>query len=505
MNAPSNFITRKMRCSAAARTLARFGINAKKFWLLVDLFEQIAERREFITQFGRDEFSMKAAAGMLVVYSVLLAVLAVAMQMPASFLLISAAFMTGFVVLLYSLGEAGNSLVSPGEALILAHQPIDGATYTAAKLSHLLKLLVYLVLAANLLPALAGLGLKSATWGYPFRHLSLAFALGLLVQLFVCALYGWLVRVVPPERLKSISNVTDILLILALVGFAPARQAVQRFLEAHSIALDPSAKLVLLATLALASVAFVIFGIRALRGDFLIKVASITHGRLAVRRAKGTSWLGVAATRLFGGPPGRAGFEYTQRVMRRDWMFLKQLAMVAYLLAMMGAFLVRDVSKSPFAAEFSGVHAFPHVLGACAFIVCMMMPYGTDFKGAWVFQTVAPSVFDSFARGVHGVLWLVFVVLPHLILLPFILWFWDLPHALLFAAYSVVFVALYLALEIRIISRIPFSAQLDPKRGAMMASFIFGGAFVIAIIVGLNTSYSSAYRLPWPCWPWPSA
>ena len=55
------------------------------------------------------------------------------------------------------LSETANSLVNPVEGLVLAHYPINGATYTAAKLTHLLRILSYTVPALNLLPALAGL------------------------------------------------------------------------------------------------------------------------------------------------------------------------------------------------------------------------------------------------------------------------------------------------------------------------------------------------------------
>ncbi len=63
---------------------------------------------------------------------------------------------TAFLLVTVLISEAGNSLLNPAEAMVLAHQPISGATYTAAKLSHLLSIVLYLVPGINLVPALAG-------------------------------------------------------------------------------------------------------------------------------------------------------------------------------------------------------------------------------------------------------------------------------------------------------------------------------------------------------------
>src|ERR1035438_1631331 len=62
--------------------------------------------------------------------------------------------MTAFLLLGILFSEAGNSLVNPVESLVLAHQPINGATYTAAKLTHLARILMFLVPALDGIPAL---------------------------------------------------------------------------------------------------------------------------------------------------------------------------------------------------------------------------------------------------------------------------------------------------------------------------------------------------------------
>ncbi len=50
--------------------------------------------------------------------------------------------------------------MNPVEAHVLAHQPINGATYVAAKLTHLVRILLYLVPAMNAIPAFGGLLLE---------------------------------------------------------------------------------------------------------------------------------------------------------------------------------------------------------------------------------------------------------------------------------------------------------------------------------------------------------
>ena len=89
----------------------------------------------------------------------------------------------------------------------MAHQPIGGATYTAAKLTHLLRIVAILAPALNAAPAGASIVLlKRPFWYYPLIHLAATFGAGLLVALAACALFGWLLRFVPAPRLKSVGR-----------------------------------------------------------------------------------------------------------------------------------------------------------------------------------------------------------------------------------------------------------------------------------------------------------
>ena len=106
------------------------------------------------------------------------------------------------VLLSVLLPETSNSLLNPAEGLVLAHQPINGATYTAAKLTHLARIVFYLALGLNAIPAAAGLLVRGTNWSYPFMHLLAALAAGLFEALLCCALFGWLMRFVPVRRLE---------------------------------------------------------------------------------------------------------------------------------------------------------------------------------------------------------------------------------------------------------------------------------------------------------------
>ena len=164
MNAILAAVQRWFRGPAVGRMLSRFGIDPHRYWLLIDLFGELTDRREMLGHLGRDGISLKTAAAMYAVFAALMAGVQVMLSAPVRVYFASFLGLTAFLLLTILLSETANSLVNPVEALVLAHQPINGATYTAAKLTHLLRILVYTVPALNLLPALAGLLLPGAYW-----------------------------------------------------------------------------------------------------------------------------------------------------------------------------------------------------------------------------------------------------------------------------------------------------------------------------------------------------
>ena len=186
------------------------GIDPKRYWLLMDLFGQLSDRREILNQLGRDSSTLQVFSwvyfALMSFFGLVFALMGMAVATYFWFLMgITAFFLLGILI-----PETSNSLVNPIEGLILAHQPIDGATYTAAKLSHLVRILLYLVPGLSVGPALAGLLLKDAPWFYPLLHVAAAFAVGIVVALLCCAVFGWLIRFVPPRRLKAAGQVAEV-------------------------------------------------------------------------------------------------------------------------------------------------------------------------------------------------------------------------------------------------------------------------------------------------------
>jgi hypothetical protein len=140
----------------------------------------------------------------------------------------------------------------------------------------------------------------------------------------------------------------------------------------------------------------------------------------------------------------------------------------------------------PFSGRFTYIHLFPHILGLLLLFVCVVLPYGNDHKGAWIFLLVPSQTFDGFARGICTALWVEVIVIPNLILFPLLIWRWGIWHAGLFVAYSIAVASTYLALELRLIEGIPFCKQPDASRGATLLPMMMVAGIAMGIAVGLQ-------------------
>ncbi len=419
-------LERALRGPVPSRLLLRFGVDARRFWLLMDLFGQLHDRREILNQLGRDGPTLKVITVIYFVIAAIISLVMLATHAPLAALFSLFLGLTAFLLFTMLLSEAGNSLLNPVEGLILAHQPINGATFTAAKLSHLVRIVAYLVAGLNAIPALAGLGLKNAAWWYPFVHLFAAFGVGLVMALLCCAIFGWLVLIVPPARLKAVGQIADMMPWIAILTLQFGRGALRELHPERWLPADPRLQAAVAALCLLAAVASIWLGIRALSGDYLVKVATIAHSSSGATSPLRRSPVGAFVARCTGGPAGRAGFEYVRRMMVRDWQFRRQL--IPLLPAIVGnvILLARDWRTSPFSGQFASAHVLPHVIGVGLFFICLIMPYGSDYKGAWIFQLPPSRNFNRFARGVHALLFLALIVLPNAALLPVVCWAWGL-------------------------------------------------------------------------------
>jgi hypothetical protein len=395
-------------------------------------------------------------------------------------------FFTTLLLVSVLMLETANSLMNPVEAAVLTHQPISGATYTAAKLTHLLRIVFYLVPGLNAVPAFGGLALQGAAWWFPALHLLVALIAGLLAALLCCAVFGWLIRFVPPQRLKATGQIVAGLPFFAFIWAPHIRRWVAGSVIFDWIPEQTVLQWALGAVLAAAGFYVCVLGLRALSADYMIRVSSIARaGSTAGARAK-RSRLEEAVARYFGGQPARAGYSFVWRMVRRDWQFRRQLIPLAPLLLVMLPLAVTGWRTDPFSGRFTSMHVIPHAFGMLLFFICNFLEFGNDYKGAWLFLLAPAPSFRGFVRGVYAALWIRMVVLPHVVMLLGLVWAWGVWHAALFVAYSMAIASAFLALELRLMEAAPFSRQADASRGAVMLPLMIGGGIGISIVVGLQ-------------------
>lgn len=482
-----NAIQRLLRGRRASGILGSLGIDSKRYWLLMDLFGELSERGEMLDQLGRNGVALQVAAWVYAAFSALVSLFLLAAGLSAAAYFSTFLILTALLLSTVLLSETGNSLVNPAEGVVLAHQPINGATYTAAKLAHLARIILYLVPAINGVPAVAGLLLNDSGWSYPFLHMLAALAAGTVAGLLCCALYGWLIRFVPARRLKAAGQLAGTMPFVAMVGWKPILDLLTRLKIRYLLPAQPAARWACAAALGAIAAAVVLLGIRSLSADYLIRVSSIMHGGRAAGAARRKSRIAGIVARLFGGQPARAGFLFVSRLARRDFEFRRQATpMLIGLLLGLAPLAAGGWRTDPFSGRFTTAHLLPHIFGFVLFFICSFLPYGSDFKGVWVFLTAPAQAFGGFARGVYAALWIQMIVIPHVIMFLLFAWPWGVWRAGLFAGYSVAVSSIYLALELRLIGSLPFTSQVDATRSAALLPLMIVGGLAMAIAVGLQ-------------------
>lgn len=483
----SEWLRRFIRGPQISRLLAAFNIEPRRYWLLMDLFANLSERGEMLDQLGRDGVALKTVSWLYFAMSALMSLLLLIANPPLVLYISNFLILTSIFLLSVLISETSNSLVNPEEGFVLAHQPINGASYTAAKLTHLARVIFFLVPGLNAIPAFAGLTLKDARWWYPIVHLAAAFALGFLAALLCCALFGWLIRLVPPQRLKAVAQLVTTLPLLSMIWLGPIREFLGRARITKWAPSEPIAQWGLIAAFTVVAVVIVALGIRALSADFLIRVSSMTRGGSAAGARVRGGRMGAVVARFFGGQAARAGFQFVSRLMLRDWHFRRQvMPMMLVSLVGLAPVFAGGWRVDPLSGEFTPIHFVPHVFAFVLFYICSFLPYGSDHKAAWVFLLAPSGAIRNFATGLYALFLIHFVLIPHSLLFAFFIWRWGLPHACLFVAYSTAVVLFYLALELRLIDALPFSKPVDAARGALLLPVMLLGGFAMAIAVGLQ-------------------
>lgn len=499
--------SRIFRGKPFAAMLRRCGIEPRKYWLLVDLFDTLSERQE-IANMGSHDYAMKHLMVFLCLMAAVLSlVLAGVGISPGIFCLILIGF-TVFQLSLVLLPEVAENLVNPVEGMVLAHQPVDGATWAGAKLTHLFKLVLSVVAGINTLPAIIGgfLDHQSAFLAvtYPARHFLAALGVGLVIALLCCSFFGWLVRFIPARRLKRAAVAAQVFptLFIVIPHFRDELEAAYAAVKAlfgssewwvMSImgALPGGFATVLGIATAAIAIPAITFGLKSLSGDHLIRVSTLVQSGTGRRRVKNKrSGLGGWSARVAGGQAARAGFEYLGTMMWRDWQFKVNMAGIAPLMVfpvVLPALKGETVLSSPFGADFALSHLLPHVLGVTIVMAGSVLSFGNDYKGTWWFLVAPGTSVPLFAKGVYARLFLLLVIAPNLVLLMASLWSWGIREAALFVAFSTVISSLYLAVGLHLVTGVPFGKQRDPsRRAASLAGMII---FLAAISIAIGIQY----------------
>lgn len=495
---------RMLHSSVLARFLRRCGINPRNYWLLVDLFKTLTERKEVIS-LGNDTYSLqKVSLSFFVVFGLMSVLMVFAQLNPVAFLSIFV-LITVFQVSFVLIGEVAEVIVHPVERMILAHEPVDSATWTSAKLTHLTRTVVYLVAGINLAPALAGVllkhgdGVASAT--YPFWHLLAALGAGLTTGLLSCGLFGWLIRFVPTARLRVYATIVQLVPFAGAILFTRSEDLVRKLVEWMSaiestprwnatIEAVPGGLPVLLglAGFAVVSIA-VMFGVRSLSVDDFTRTSTRSSQRAGAGptgRRTGLP-LGQVVARISGGQAGRAGFEFVGKMIRRDWQFLRNaMGLLVMTSVYAGGAVWIGWRDSPFDSAFSMIHFLPHTLRPMCVFACAFLAYGNDHRGIASLLSVPGTSLLPFVRGLHTTLLLLLAVVPNLACLALTLPSWGTLDSVLFTVYSLAVISLYLGPSLRLIDGIPFGRQTDPSRRPLGPGFMVFGSIVVALGVGIQ-------------------
>lgn len=485
----------------SAPALGRLGIDPRQYWLLVDLFSTLGSRQE-IAQLGGQEQSLRRATLFLFVIFSLFSGFMVYLGLPAILYLVIFLMITALQLSMLLLPEVAATLVNPFEVTVLAHQPITGKTWSIAKVTHLVRVTVYIVCGLNLVPAVLGVFLldvgDSLTISYPIMHLSVALGLGMIVGLACCSMFGWLIRYVPPKRLQAIAALIQLLPMLLMFGAMTWGRLAEETIDWTQIVGSndslwsvirtiPATPVTLVITiLALLSIWAFVFGLRALSSNQLIR--SFDQEPKTVRSAGsfGLSPMSLVSSRL-GNQIQRSGFEYMSKIAVRDWQFWRNiLSMIAPVLCGLGYMLVRDSDSSPFSSGFTSVHFMPHLLGFTVLMSCRFSAYGSDYKSAWLFVTIPGRFVHFFAQGVTLSLFLSIVILPHMIGVVVSVWSWPLTDLALFGVFSVAVTTLYLCVGVGSIGSIPFGKQFEPDKKILTPFFMYMWALCMAGAVGIQ-------------------
>lgn len=489
-----------------ARSMLRtVGVDPWRYHLLIGLFRTLGARKELFGNLGTDRHAMQLTSLGLLIPGAIFGVMAVTSTPLATYSLTVLA-LSSLVLFLLLVIEASNSFLNPAEATVLAHQPITGATYFAAKLSYLLVVVIRAQASLNVPAAFAGLVKAEARWFYPLTHILAACAAGIFIALVVCALFGMLFRLLPASRLRTAALwmqlgvatapfVVNLILPTVRAGVSGTRlevigadMSIVPLSWFTAIALAGHEHPYVFGWPAIASMAisalFVAYGVRSLSVGYLSRIVHVLRTSQSLRRRGARRSIGARLVRgLTGRQSGRAAFSFLWPMMRRDWQFRRAMAQSALPLLFFGpAIVLGGRDGSPLGSDRPGaVGLLPELVPLSTLMVAVVLAYSDHYRGAWVFRTVPTEALRSFVRGIFWSLWLPLILLPFALALLFFLPYWSATDALIFSGYGISIASLLFGLQLFFLEGLPFSSPPKADRAYTFLPIMFFGPIVMGM------------------------
>ena len=484
--------------------------DRRQYRLLLGLMRDLGARRELTSQLGLDASAMYLMGPFLLLIGGVCSLFALAHPPPRGFLMLLLG-LTAFFLVPTLVSEAADAFMNPAEASVLAHRPVRGSTYAAAKLTYVFRASLMVTLPLNAIPAFAGLALSGTRWFYPLTHLAAAALMGCCIALLACGAFGVLFGIVPIRRLRSAAMWAQLVAAVAvplapqLLRF-PGRGPGSLDLDAAYWSAVPitwfaslgligqATRPLIVWTYALPSalgcVILIAVGVTALSQTYMTRVVMVMRarqahagaGRIRIRRTL-THWIpGRPATR------GTAAF--VVKMAMREWQFRRSFLQAnMFLVVILGLSLVRGGFLSPLGARrLVPIQLTPHLFGILAVMTSQFLSFSDRYRAGWIFQTTPGSAFRSMARGVFWAMWSIFAALPALMLLVAGVWAWGARDGVIFAAYELAVTSTYLGVALWLADGIPFTKPPRPSRAAASQSAVLVLMLTAVVAAGIQAS-----------------
>ena len=494
--------------------LKALGVDPVQYALLVDLFRKLSDRQEF--EAGNARTSLRITVGLFATISGFINLIIAFGPKPAirGYVLGNFVFTTFLLLMVLTL-ESINVFLNPVEASVLAHQPICDRSYFAAKFTYLGMVVAYVVFPLNIVPALAGLNLRDASWLHPLTYLAAVYLLGVFIALIGCGGLGLLFRVFPAAKAKNaifwaqigffivMSTGPRVLVVFrgvtGTINFAgSAALPLNWFVFLAAPSEGAMSALISWPALfsALGCAVFIVFGIRSISQGYLTRVHTLLRSSPSRKKIRG-GWLGGVVRMITGKPSGRAAFSFVFGMVRTDWQFRRTVypPLIQFMILPLIGLLRSGFGISPFApGRPTGAHILPHIGGILGMLFCSAVTVSNQHRAAWIFLTFPYGGIRSFVRGVFWSLWLPMSIVP-LVFAPFLAWRWGVADAALFTAYCMAVGSMYLSLELFLVDGLPFANPPENLKGSMAAPLILAALLGALILVGLQWLFIFQSRL----------